>query len=165
MDRIVKCAHVERMNRTIRTRLLKKFTATQNENWVDTLPQLLENYNQTIHSAHGMPPAHVDASSESILRAQIALYPESADTEKSPLAVGQLVRLSRINEKFEKDSYKFTLDLWRVSEVIIRRPRNVYKVSALDGDPVKGTFNRDELLTVFEPVNDDSRWSNTQSDQ
>jgi hypothetical protein len=140
------------MNRTLRTRLLKKFTATQNENWVDILPQLLVNYNQSVHSSHGMTPAQVDESSEQMLRAQIALYPASTQAKPAPLAVGQLVRLSRIQEKFEKDSYNFTLSLWRVSRVIIRSPRDVYEVSGLDGEPVKGRFYRDELLPVFEPL-------------
>jgi hypothetical protein len=154
------------MNRTIRTRLLKKFTATQNENWVDILDQLLVNYNQSIHSSHGMAPAQVNDSTEQMLRAQIALYPPTTHVKKAPLVVGQLVRLSRIQEKFEKDSYNFTLSLWRVSRVIIRSPRDVYEVSDLDGDPVKGRFYRDELLPVFEPLTSDAApRSNSQANE
>jgi hypothetical protein len=96
-----------------------------------------------------MAPARVDDSPEQMLRAQIALYPPSRHAKKPPLAVGQLVRLSRIHETFEKDAYKFTLALWRVSKVIIRTPRDVYEVSELDGEPVKGRFYRDKLLPVF----------------
>ena len=104
--------------------MLKKFTATQNENWVHTLPGLVDNYNRTVHSAHGLAPVHVTDSPEQTLRTQMALYPRSTKPKKAPLAVGQLVRLSRIHEKFEKDTYRHVLALWRVTKVIKRSPRD-----------------------------------------
>jgi len=149
MDRVIKCALVERLNRTLRTKLLKKFTASQSENWVHTLPALVANYNRTRHSAHGLAPEQVDGP-EQTLRAQIKLYPRTAKPENT-LAVGQLVRLSRIREKFEKDSYRYTLALWRVTKVIKRQPASVYEVSDIHGAPVEGRFYREELLPV--------RWS------
>ena len=115
-----------------------------------TLPALVANYNRTRHSAHGLAPEQVSGP-EQTLRTQIKLYPRAAKPKKAPLAVGQLVRLSRIHEKFEKDTYRYTLALWRVTKVIKRQPAPVYEVSDIYGEPVKGRFYREELLPV--------RWS------
>jgi hypothetical protein len=102
-----------------------------------------------------MSPAQVDTSPESMMKAQIALYPKSSHVKKPPLQLGQLVRLSRIHETFEKDSYKYTLALWRISKVIIRTPRDIYEVSDLNNEPVTGRFYRDELLPVFSDTLDE----------
>ena len=82
-DRLIKCALVERLNRTLRTRMLKKFTATQNENWLDTLPALVDNYNRSVNTSHGLAPARVADTPDHTLRAQMALYPRSTNVKKA----------------------------------------------------------------------------------
>jgi hypothetical protein len=79
----------------------------------------------------------------------MSLYPRVDVAKPVPLAVGQLVRLSRIHEIFEKDTYKYTLALWRITKIIIRQPNDIYEISDLDGHAVTGRFYRSELQPVF----------------
>ena len=46
-----KAAIVERFNRTLKTMMWKYFYAENTENWFDVLDKLVENYNNTKHSA------------------------------------------------------------------------------------------------------------------
>jgi IS4 transposase len=100
-----------------------------------------------------MAPAEV-SSPEAMLKAQIALYPEPSQVnKKNPLKPGQLVRLSRIQERFEKDSYKFTLEVFKIRKVIKRAQSHVYEISDMNDEEVKGRFNADELLPIYvDPV-------------
>ena len=45
LNRDIKCALVERFNRTLKTKMWKHFTATGSYNWVSILPRLVDGYN------------------------------------------------------------------------------------------------------------------------
>ena len=47
---------VERWNRTMKGRMWKRFTAQNSTEWVDILPELLREYNNTKHSSIKMTP-------------------------------------------------------------------------------------------------------------
>ena len=44
-----KCAIVERLNRTMKTRLFRAFTAQGTHRWIDILPKLVHGYNNSYH--------------------------------------------------------------------------------------------------------------------
>jgi hypothetical protein len=45
----VKPALVERFNRTLKDRMYKYFTSKNTKKWIDILPKLIRNYNNTVH--------------------------------------------------------------------------------------------------------------------
>ena len=47
---------VERVNRTIKEKMWKRFTAENTRNWVDMLDRLINEYNNTVHSTTCMTP-------------------------------------------------------------------------------------------------------------
>lgn len=59
-----KCAHVERLNRTIKEKLEKIFTATNNRNWIDYLDEVMISYNNTTHSTTKFKPNEINQSNE-----------------------------------------------------------------------------------------------------
>ena len=59
-NQTIKCAVVERFNRTLKSRVVKHFTSTGVNNWVDTLADHLTSYNNIKHRTIKMTP--VEAS-------------------------------------------------------------------------------------------------------
>jgi len=55
----VKCAVVERVNRTLRDKLHRYFTYKNTYKYIDVLPKFVKGYNASVHSTRGMAPADV----------------------------------------------------------------------------------------------------------
>jgi hypothetical protein len=55
----VKCAVIERAQRTIREKLYKYFTYKNSYRFIDALPKFITGYNATLHSTTGMAPSEV----------------------------------------------------------------------------------------------------------
>jgi len=53
----VKCAVVERVNRTLRDKLYRYFTYKNTYRYIDVLPEFVKWYNATVHSTTGIAPA------------------------------------------------------------------------------------------------------------
>src|SRR6267154_547462 len=64
----IKCALVERFNRTLKTRMWRYFTYSNSLRYIDVLPSLVKSYNETIHSSIKMAPSLVTVHNESKLR-------------------------------------------------------------------------------------------------
>jgi len=63
--------------------------------------------------------------------------------------VGQRVRISKEKKKFAKAAERnFSTEIFRIVEVIRRRPRVVYELEDLNGTPIDGQFYSEELTPV-----------------
>ena len=96
-----KASIVERVQRTIRNRILKLFTIQNDHKWYDNLPKIIESYNNSIHSTIKMRPNDVKPEHTStILR---RLYFDKKDLEierrekyrKRLLKVSDSVRIAK----------------------------------------------------------------------
>ncbi|XP_060881906.1 uncharacterized protein LOC132953537 [Metopolophium dirhodum] len=64
---ILKASIAERMNRTLKGRMYKEFTARGSHEWVSILPKLLDEYNNSYHRTIGMTPIQADSNPASVL--------------------------------------------------------------------------------------------------
>ena len=55
----IKSSPAERANRTIKSRLVKNFTITSTEEWLDVLPRIVKEFNNKKNSVTGYAPARV----------------------------------------------------------------------------------------------------------
>lgn len=60
----IKCAVVERVNRTIKNKMFRYFTFKGTRRYIDILPAIINSYNNTIHRSIKMSPADVDIEHE-----------------------------------------------------------------------------------------------------
>ena len=93
----------ERWNRTIKTRMWKQFTVQGNTVYLDILPKILEQYNNTKHSSIKMTP--VEASKKkNESAAYYNLYGDVKQLSSKPkFKVGDEVRISKYKRKvFDK---------------------------------------------------------------
>ncbi len=143
-----KASVVERLNRTIRTRLGKYFTHNKTRKYVNILPKITSAINRSFHRAIKCRPIDVNFKNES--EVWHTLYGDWR--AKRPIIfkfnVGDLVRIARYRGTFTKShTPTFTEEVFKISKQVHRRPP-VYQIVDLDGEPIEGVFMEQELFLV-----------------
>jgi hypothetical protein len=136
---------IERFNRTLTTRLWRQFTFLNTRRWLAMLDKVVRSYNKSFHRSIGMTP--VEASDvKNRLKVHKKLYPEQEPQLSKPkFAVGDIVRISRLKDKFEKGYHpNWSEELLKVVKINDTSPRT-YQIEALDGEPVVGSFYEQEM--------------------
>ena len=127
----IKSAPAERANRTIKSRLVKNFTATGNEKWLDVLPKVVQDYNNSKHSVTGYAPARVTKNIAKIIKLNV--FEESDILPRKPpkFRVGDIVRISMDKELFEKSyTIEWSFEYFIVSKVFYTRPYTYQLIDA-----------------------------------
>ena len=144
----VKCAVVERAQRTIRDRLCKYLTYKNTFRYIDVLPEFVRAYNDTVHSTTGMAPSRVTESDVLAIWKKINWRRRRICVAKVKFSVGQHVRISK-KMKFAKGGEQtFSTEIFRVTKFIEREPRPVYELEDLNNTPIEGQFYAEELTPV-----------------
>ena len=142
----IKCAIVERFQRTLKQKIWRMFTRNKSYRYVDVLDDLVHSYNSTWHSTIKMAPAEVNAQNEK------ELYPpryKAAGKKKYKFKVGDVVRLARKKEIFEKGYYiRWTKELFTIDSLHHTTPVT-YSVKDYAGERIKGKFYTQELQKVL----------------
>ena len=145
----VKCAVVERAQRTIRDRLYKYLTYKNTFRYIDVLPKFVRAYNDTVHSTTGMAPSRVTDSDVLAIWRRMNRRRRRIRVAKVKFGVGQHVRISKEKMKFAKGGEQtFSTEIFRVTKVIERKPRPVYELEDLNKTPIEGQFYAEELTPV-----------------
>ena len=136
----VKCAVVERTQRTIRARLYKYLTYRNTFCYIDIHPKFVWAYNDTVHWTRGMAPSRVTDSDVLSLWKRMNLR-RCIRVAKVKFSVGQHVRISKEKMKFAKGGEQtFSTEIFRITKVIELRPRPVYEIKDLNKTPIEGQF-------------------------
>src|SRR5437867_9219123 len=139
----IKCALVERFNRTLKTRMWRYFTYSNSLRYVDVLPSLVKSYNDSKHSSIKMAPSQVTVHNESELRRR------TVKTKARPLlANGDWVRISETRRVFKKGYLpSWTREVFKVVRVHSADPPT-YSINDYSDEPIKGKFYEQELQKV-----------------
>lgn len=147
----IKCSVVERWQRTLKSKLFKRFTHTEKYNYVDgLLDDVVRSYNHAYHRSIKMKPA--DVTPDRVLEVYNNLYHGLVPTNRNTkFKVGDHVRISREKQTFEKGyTWNWSEEVFKISQVI---PHSVpvYRLEDLMQDPIQGTFYEAELQKVTKP--------------
>lgn len=144
-----KCAIVERFNRTLKTRMYRRFTAQNNNRWVDILQDLIDGYNKTQHKSTKFSPNNVSSKNENEVRKN--LYPKIKKDKKHMkhvFSIGDSVRITKKKNIFQK-GYEKT---WSHEVFYINEIKNTYPVTYgikdYKGDLIEGSFYSNELQLI-----------------
>ena len=145
----------ERWNRTIKTKMWKRFTAQNTTEYLDMLNPLVEEYNNTKHRSIGMTP--VEASKK---KNEGIVFMKLYGDVRTPKAyglpkykVGDLVRISKYKRKVFDKGYtpNWTEEIFVVEGVVYTNPIT-YKLKDLSGEEIQGSFYEQELLRSKLPI-------------
>ena len=144
-----KATIVERFNRTLKSRMWKKFTELNSQNWLDILDDLIKEYNASYHTTIKRAPNEVNKSNEAMIR-ELLEKPKTQPT-KPKFKIGDIVRISRAKGIFEK-GYKFNWseELFKITKVLKTTP-TTYSIEDMSGEKVDGCFYNEELQKTTIP--------------
>ena len=136
-----KSAYVERLNRTLKAIMYKKFTVQQNHRWLELLPKITKEYNKTVHSRIQHTPYDVYHGN-----VEIPTVINGLSNEKPKFNVGDRVRISYKRRPVFDKSYlpNWTWELFTISKVKMTNPFS-YKIKDSEGEIIKGSFYENEL--------------------
>ena len=148
-----KSSIVERWIRTMKEKMWKYFTDNNSYRYLDILPDLVKEYNNTKHSSIKITP--VEASKKkNELTVWRNLYPDRHQRiEINPkFSVGDRVRISRKKAIFEKGyTTRWTEEVFTITGIQETNPVT-YKIADLNGEEIKGTFYEPELQKTKQQV-------------
>lgn len=144
-----KSAMVERLNRTLKTKLWKYFTSRNSYKWLEVLPKVLHSYNHSKHRIIKMKPA--DVNKENAMIVWERLYGKDSRNRNTikDVNVGDTVRISKAKGQFEKGY----LPNWSREEFFIDAINKKFLPSMLTlkdhhGEKIEGKFYEDEIQKI-----------------
>jgi len=138
----VKCAVVERVNRTLRDKLSRYFPNKNTYRYIDVQSKFVKGHNATVHSTTGMAPADVrDTDVLTIWNKMRGKADRARRLSKLKFLVGQHVCISKEKMKFAKGGEQnYTTEIFKVRKVVHRTPRPVFELKDLGGQENEGQF-------------------------
>jgi len=149
-----KAVVIERFNRTLKEKMWFRFTVNGNKHWLNILPNLISEYNHSVHRTIRCTPVFASRKeNEDRVRDNMTItngnttQPNLAYT-KPKFKVGDLVRIYKYKGHFEKGyETNFTKEIFKIVKVLPTLPVT-YKIEALDGEQIIGSFYSPELVKV-----------------
>lgn len=158
-NEVIKCAVIERFQRTLQSKLYKYFTGTSNNRYIDVLDQFVDGYNNTVHRSIGMTPNSVTATNAKHVFQKLYGAKNMREfvkrNKKQPfLSIGDVVRVARRKQTFRKGYVPtFSDELYLVTGISSRGQRPLYTLyTQSTGRPLRGRYYREELCRVAPSV-------------
>ena len=148
-----KSSIVERWVRTIKEKIWKYFTDNNTYKYIDVLPDLVEDYNNTVHSSIKLTPKEA-SKKKNELTVWRNLYPDRYKKYNitPKFSVGDKVRISKKKAVFEKGyTTRWTEEIFTITEIQNTNPVT-YKLADLQGKEIKGTFYEPELQKTEQQI-------------
>ena len=146
-----KCSIVERLNRTIKSRMFRYFTRNNSKSYVHVLEKLMKSYNNSYHSSIQMTPKEACNTDPKILFR--LLY---GDLKKSKnnvaISIGDNVRIAHDRSTFDK-AYEQTYSqlMARIKHLDRFSENPIFTVEDLDGSKDNRRFYKHELQKIAKP--------------
>ena len=148
----IKCAVVERFNKTLKSKIVKYMYQNQTYKYIDILDDILKSYNSTIHRSTQMRPKDVNKATGLTLWAKEYMKKGKTRKKKTPFfkyEIGNYVRLSRSTNIFSREyDQKWTGELFKIVKRYPRQGLPFYEVDDYDGEKIEGSFYESELQRV-----------------
>ena len=148
-----KSSIAERWIRTMKEKMFKYFTDNNTYKYIDVLPDLVEDYNNTVHSSTKLTPKEA-SKKKNELTVWRNLYPDRYKTSRlnPKFSVGDEVRITKKKKVFEKGyTTRWTEEIFTIKEIRETNPIT-YKLEDLQGEEIKGTFYEPELQKTEQQI-------------
>jgi len=143
-----KATVVERWNQTIKQKIFKYlYLSKDNNGFIDKLDEIVNSYNNSIHSRTKFKPIDVNKNNE--FKVYQNLYKFKKVRENNSLNIGDKVRAKLIRDIFAKGYlHNFSKEVFIIHKIFYTSPFYKYKIRDRKGVIVRGSFYRKELIKV-----------------
>ena len=140
----------ERVIRTIKTWIYKRFTTDNTDKWIDMIDSLAKTYNEKIHRSIGISPSEArKIENTSIVFKK--LFPKQ-EPEIPKFKLNDIVRISKLRGHFRKGY----LPSWSSETFKIKTVKDTvpvtYEIEDLQGNEITGSFYEKELQLTDQKV-------------
>jgi hypothetical protein len=145
-----KSSLAERVIRTLKEKIYKHFTKIGQFKYIDILPDLVDNYNNSVHSSTLYKPESVNENNEEKVLKNLYKNFKKPHKNKFHFKIGQTVVVSKELSIVDK-GYKgyFNKDIYIVHKVLRNKNVPMYILRHQeDNDILEGAFYNEELQTV-----------------
>lgn len=141
-----KAAIIERFNRTLKGKMWKMFSFRGTSKWIDILPNIIIEYNNTKHRTIQMKPNQVNKNNEQFLLDTVYNYKQNILSKTNPkFKIGDLVRLSKYKNCFGKGyTPNWTTEIFKIRKIQYTHPLT-YLIESLSGEEILGSVYGEEL--------------------
>lgn len=147
-DDQVKCGLVERLNRTLRSRIYRYMFLQDSNRYIDVLQDIVKGYNNSYHRTIKMAP--VDVQQGNIIQVLKNIRGLPKLTTKKPLKIGDYVRIQKWKGVFEKGSTaNWTREIFRIVKVKKAPNTIAYHLEDLTGEPITSVHYPEEVQKVI----------------
>lgn len=146
-DGVIKCAIVERFNRTLRSRIYRFLFQNSSHRYIDALPKLIDSYNNSYHRIIRMTPQEVNKENVKQVIINIRKSHPKVTSKQKPFKVDDLVYIARGKGIFEKGATRnFQEEIFKIVKVKKTPQGYIYKLTDLDDEPITSVFYHYELV-------------------
>lgn len=149
-----KASIVERLIRTLKSKLYKEFSLKGTYKWTDgTLNKIIKDYNNTYHRTIDQKPCEVNSSNKRMIleRYQLQKQQSRVINQLRHLKVGDFVRISKHKGVFEKGyTPNWSTEIFKIIKVNETNPIT-YLIEDSRGQPILGAFYSQELQKTKHP--------------
>ncbi|KAL9986004.1 hypothetical protein ACROYT_G000057 [Oculina patagonica] len=148
-----KAVVIERFNRTLKNKMYKQFTIQGNTQYLEMLPILVKEYNNTKHSSIKMTPTEASKEKNQGI-VYLNLYGDMEPLSATPkFKVGDKVRISKYKRKVFDKGYtpNWSEEIFIVDKIQYTNPIT-YKLKDLNNEEIQGSFYESELLKAKQEV-------------
>lgn len=149
---IKKASIVERLIKTLKSKLYKHFSLVGNYKWVGKpLDQVVQCYNQSVHRTTKMKPIDVNSDNEIQVSKNIKKSQSILPNKHNKFNVGDCVRISKYKSRFYKGyTPNWSTELFTIKHVNRSKPVT-YNIQDQHKNNVLGTFYEEELQKTNHP--------------
>ena len=140
-----KASIVERVQRTIKSKMWRYFTHKNSYRYIDHLQNMVKSYNSTFHRSIGTKPSLVNTRNAQVVWQRLYSDLQDVPNISFKFNIGDKVRILNKNVQFRKGyEQAWSQEIFQVTERLPREP-HVYRISDLLAEPVIGTWYEHEL--------------------
>ena len=149
----IKCSIVERFNRTLRDKLSKYATKIGSRRYIDVLQNIIDSYNNTVHSTTKFAPNGITEENEKQIFNNIYGVTSKREllrkTRKPKFKIGDSVRIKYELKILDRGYYpNWTDQIFTIYKSINKPNKTVYKIKNFEGEKLDKCFYQDELQIV-----------------
>ena len=144
-----KAAFVERFNRTLKHKLWRYLTSSNQRKWLNVLQDAVSAYNHSIHRIIKRKPANVTQDCVADMREENNLPRPKG---KDDIRIGDTVRISKVKSVFDKGYLpNWTEEIFTVADVNHKYHPLTYKLKDANENVIEGSFYHYEIQPVIPP--------------